>query len=45
MVYYRPIRRFANEFIYCLADAKSALVACSQLPVVTNNFNPAGCLA
>ena len=36
---------FANEYIYCLLDAKSALVACSQLLVVTNNLNPAGCLA
>ena len=26
----------ANKFIYCLADAKLALVACSQLLVVTN---------
>ena len=36
---------FANKFIYCLADSKLALVACSQLLVVTNNLNPAGCLA
>ena len=31
---------FANKFINCLADAKSALVACSQLLVVTNHLNP-----
>ena len=36
---------FANKFTYCLADAKSALVACSQLLVITNNLNLAGCLA
>ena len=35
---------FANKFIYC-SDSKSALVACSQLLVVINNLNPAGCLA
>ena len=35
---------FANELIYCLADPKSALVACSQLLVVTKNSNPGGCL-
>ena len=34
----------ANKFIYCLADAKLALVACSQLLVVTNKLNPASCL-
>ena len=36
---------FANKVIYCLADSISAPVACSQLLVVTNNLNPAGCLA
>ena len=44
-MYYRPTHCFANKFIYGLADAKSAIVACSQLLVVTNNLNPAGCLA
>ena len=34
----------ANKFIYCLADAKLAFVACSQLLVVTNKLNPASCL-
>ena len=44
-MYYRPTSRFCKQiFIYCLADAKSALIACSQLLVVTNNLNPADCL-
>ena len=36
---------FANKFTYYLADAKLALVAYSQLLVITNNLNPASCLA
>ena len=36
---------FANKFLYSLADPKSALASCSQLLVVTNNLNSAGCLA
>ena len=33
-----------TNFIYCLVDLTSALAACSQLSVITNNLSPANYL-